>query len=254
MTGTLNVANVYAPQAPADKRLLWDDLRSTIDGMQGEWVLMGDFNATRSVSDRSTNAHLDSVAHDFNSFISLSSLNEYNMGGDKFTWIKDDGTVLSKLDRFLVCNGFLDRWPLATVTALKRRWSDHNPVTLVTNHLDYGPSPLKIYNSWLSDSSFNEVVNASWSNSRFYGTPDYIFCRKLKKLKEDIKMWRVIKCGQDKMAQQQLEDVIATLERNAAACPLSVDDRKKRLEAKKELLAIEMKVKQDLRQKARVKW
>lgn len=167
------------------------------------------------------------------------------MGGDKYTRLKDDGSVFSKLDRFLICDKFLDTWPLATITALKRRWSDRNPVTLITDHLDYGPCPFKLYNSWLLD---------SWSNNLFRGTLDFVLNRKLKKLKEDIRKWRRWKNEELLSEQKELDLLIQMLEDKATNVPLSSQEQQQILEAKKKLLQLENSIKLDLRQKARIKW
>ncbi|KAK1413002.1 hypothetical protein QVD17_34682 [Tagetes erecta] len=250
----VNLVNVYAPQPAAEKKALWEELMNLINGKPGLWVFMGDFNAIRCIGDRSTNHPLEIEDHDFNHFIRSAGLNEFNMGGDNFTWIKDDGTVLSKLDRFFVCNEFISIWPLSTVTALKRKWSDHNPLILITSHLDYGPCPFRLYNSWLNEESLDQAVNNSWARPHQRGKPDFMLNRKLKRLKDDLKNWRDDKNKEKAMIRNKLDALIHDMEHKAGTSGLTIDERKSRMEAKKQLQHIELMEKKDLIQKSRIKW
>ncbi|MFS8000275.1 putative Endonuclease/exonuclease/phosphatase superfamily [Helianthus anomalus] len=117
-------------------------------GVQGLWVLMGDFNDVRDVSERMNSEFVASNAEAFNQFILSAGLVEYNMGGGNFTYISDNGRKLSKLDRFLVCLGFREKWPNANVVALAREVSDHRPIILSTVQSDFGHIPFRFFNSW----------------------------------------------------------------------------------------------------------
>ena len=105
--------------------------------------------------------------------------------------MSDDGKSLSKIDRFLACRGFVDIWSSATVSVLNRLYSDHSPLLLVNDILDFGPSPFKFYNSWLCLIGLNEVVLNSWSRTPgSYYRLDRRLLLKLKNLKSDIKGWK----------------------------------------------------------------
>ncbi|XP_022004002.1 uncharacterized protein LOC110901483 [Helianthus annuus] len=111
----------YVPVYP---NVYMDKLVVIKNSMQGLWVFMGDFNEVRDETERFNSEYIASNAESFNKFILVVGLSKYHMGGGKFTYISDRSNKLSKLDRFLVCFGFMERWPTASVLALNRDASD----------------------------------------------------------------------------------------------------------------------------------
>lgn len=149
-TGELiNIANIHAPNDPGCRRRLWAELIQIKESYSGMWMFLGDFNDVRFPEERRNSEFVPINAWHFNSFIRVAELNEFHMGGHQFTYISDSGEKLSKLDRYLVCNDFRNRWPSASVTALSRHWSDHSPVVLSTVEVDFGHIPFRFFNSWL---------------------------------------------------------------------------------------------------------
>ena len=149
---------------------------------------MGDFNEVRRKEDRFSEWVCTSGMNAFNKFITDGGLIDFNMGGRRFTRMSDDGRCLSKIDRFLVCNGFINKWNAASITVLPRLHSDHSPLILVNDILDFGPSPFKFYNSWLKSDGLKDVVLDSWNTSvgDLHCSDRRLVC-KLKKLKHDIR-------------------------------------------------------------------
>ncbi|GKA92070.1 RNA-directed DNA polymerase, eukaryota, reverse transcriptase zinc-binding domain protein [Tanacetum coccineum] len=78
----------------------------------------------------------------------IKSLVDFPIGGRCFTWMNKAGTKLSKLDRFLISEDVIDLLLDVRTTALDKIWSDHNPILLHVDKIDFGPSPFKLYNSW----------------------------------------------------------------------------------------------------------
>ncbi|GJU10982.1 RNA-directed DNA polymerase, eukaryota, reverse transcriptase zinc-binding domain protein [Tanacetum coccineum] len=72
------------------------------------------------------------------------------------------GTKLSKLDRFLISEDVTIRLPDVRITALDRLWSDHNPILLHIDKTDFGPTPFKLYNSWLLRDGFDNLIKEEW--------------------------------------------------------------------------------------------
>ncbi|GKD89974.1 hypothetical protein Tco_1365481, partial [Tanacetum coccineum] len=100
------------------------------------------------------------------------------------------GTTLNSIeaDHF---NSFIDstdvtiRLPDVWITALDRLWSDHNPILLHIDKTDFGPSPFKLYNSWLLRDGFDNLIKEEWdlldSNIKCH--------EKFRRLKYKIKQW-----------------------------------------------------------------
>ncbi|KAD3641634.1 hypothetical protein E3N88_30858 [Mikania micrantha] len=141
----VHILNVYGPQHLNEKKLLWKELEELKSSNSGVWVMAGDFNEVRSMMDRRGSIFCSQGATIFNDFIHNAQLLEYNMGGQDFTYMKGNGESFSKLDRFLVCDSFINKWPNACVTALPRKWSDHCPIILCTSEIDFGPVPFGFF-------------------------------------------------------------------------------------------------------------
>lgn len=103
----------------------------------------GDFNSIRFEHDRSG---VSSVINrrdirQFDDFISNTNLVDLPLHGRKYTWYRSNGSCKSRLDRFLVNNVWLNRWPNSVQRGLPRLVSDHCPITLETRVVDWGPKP-----------------------------------------------------------------------------------------------------------------
>lgn len=144
----VNIVNVYAPVNVYERERLWIELKSHILGSNGCWLLMGDFNEIRCRQERFSEVGCELGMTHFNSFISDSALFEFKLGGRRFTWMSEDGKSLSKLDWFLACEKFMDKWGNAVATVLPRRFSDHCPIILINEPVDFGPTPFRFFNSW----------------------------------------------------------------------------------------------------------
>lgn len=51
---------------------------------------------------------------------------------------------MSKLDRFLITEEWLNTWNNLSQWGLKRSVSDHCPVVLKVNEVDWGPKPFRM--------------------------------------------------------------------------------------------------------------
>ncbi|KAK9068526.1 hypothetical protein SSX86_012640 [Deinandra increscens subsp. villosa] len=147
--GIVNIVNVYAPQDLDRKRSLWQTFLGLMANGSGMWIFVGDFNEVRYPEERKLSRFNARGAEYFNEFIAEGNLQEYSMGGSKFTFSYGKGKNFSKLDRVLVCNDFFERWPAATVTAMPRLWSDHSPIILKVSVADFGSVPFRFFSSWL---------------------------------------------------------------------------------------------------------
>ncbi|XP_021997944.1 uncharacterized protein LOC110894988 [Helianthus annuus] len=111
---TLNVANVYAFNDQSKKRDIWRVLLELRNNLNGAWIFIGDLNEVWDIDDRLYSRFDHKGASVFNDFINQAGLNEYPMGGCRFTFMPEDGSSLSKIDRALVCDVFMENWPYAS--------------------------------------------------------------------------------------------------------------------------------------------
>ncbi|PNX98293.1 cysteine-rich receptor-like protein kinase [Trifolium pratense] len=109
--------------------------------------------------------------------------------GKKFTWFSADGKTMSRLDRFLLSEGFIDKSGVSGQWVGERDISDHCPVWLLCSNLNWGPKPFKFNNCWLEHAEFNRFVEDLWVKMPSKGKKAFVLKEKLKSLKEALKGW-----------------------------------------------------------------
>lgn len=146
---------------------MWDRIKLVIR-QYGDCSICigGDFNSIRFDHERrggsGQNNRRDMRA--FEEFISDANLFDLPLHGRKYTWYRPNGRCKSRLDRFLVNNEWLDRWPNTFQKGLSRSVSDHCPVSLETKFIDWGPKPFRFVDAWTSHPNFKEFVESTWMN------------------------------------------------------------------------------------------
>ncbi|XP_076936084.1 uncharacterized protein LOC143603041 [Bidens hawaiensis] len=185
----VSIINIYAPNDPAERKILWYELLEIRRTVPGLCVFVGDFNEVRGPDDRRNSDFVAANANAFNEFIERAELEEYQMGGGMFTYISDKGDKYSKLDRILVCKEFMNRWPLASLLLLAKDCSDHRPLLLRSVASDFGHTPFRFFNSWLDLSGFEDFVGKKCNQFKFEGPADLALSTKFRWLKNQIKWW-----------------------------------------------------------------
>ncbi|XP_021989125.1 uncharacterized protein LOC110885720 [Helianthus annuus] len=105
----LNVFNIYAPNDMQKKRTVWRDLYYLKHQLEGLVLMAGDFNEVRIEEDRLHSKFDANSAMIFNMFIAEAGLLEYQMTGSRFTFMTEIGSSMSKIDRVLVCDAFMNK-------------------------------------------------------------------------------------------------------------------------------------------------
>lgn len=95
----------------------------------------------------------------------------------------------SRLDRFLVTPEWEDCFPNPIQEVGSRLVSDHFPIILVSSRVKWGPTPFRFENMWLNHRSFFSNVETWWSECSFSGWDGFQFMKKLKFVKEKLKVW-----------------------------------------------------------------
>jgi len=109
------VVNVYATCNLREKKMLWEELSSIkVASQEVVWCFCGDFNAIRRRSERVGSRvmyDLSSEINGFNSFIDANFLLDVPLVGKKFTWFNSNGMAKSRLDKVLVTEEWMEKWP-----------------------------------------------------------------------------------------------------------------------------------------------
>ncbi|KAK9740129.1 hypothetical protein RND81_03G013800 [Saponaria officinalis] len=157
---------VYASNDPTTRLALWDDLLSFSSNVR-EWLVFGDFNVIRDVSERISSApsNLDDILA-FNSCLLQCGLMDLPSSGCEYTWTnKQDGAdrVWSKLDRAMVNGSWQTNFSSTSVIFLPAGVSDHSP-TWVTILADiFRPRRFSFLNCWIFMPGYHDLIQDSWA-------------------------------------------------------------------------------------------
>nr|GEV78055.1 RNA-directed DNA polymerase, eukaryota, reverse transcriptase zinc-binding domain protein [Tanacetum cinerariifolium] len=185
------MVNVHAPQDDRKKESLLRHILDFKEGNSGQYIIFGDFNVVRFASERIGTIFNSASANVFNYFISDGHLWEIPHGGHLFTRINSCGDKLSKLDRFLITENSTSHMHNYLAQVLDCHISDHRPIVLSASSVDFGPTPFKLYNSWLLDKYLHTIVTDFWEQhvAEFGSNSIVGFKNKMKTLKTIIKEW-----------------------------------------------------------------
>ncbi|XVF08367.1 hypothetical protein REPUB_Repub06bG0220500 [Reevesia pubescens] len=121
------------------------------------FVVVGDFNVTRYPSERRFCITDSTGMSDFNELIASCNLTEIPMNGKSFTWYGRN-KKRSKLDRFFIEEELGSVFPNLVVKAMKKTLSDHIPLVLQWQSVNWGPKPFRFYNWWMNTTGYEELV------------------------------------------------------------------------------------------------
>ncbi|KAK9668761.1 hypothetical protein RND81_13G084700 [Saponaria officinalis] len=179
---------VYGSNDPTVRLGLWDALCSLVPSVQ-DWVVLGDFNVIRDVSERVSSVlpNLDDILA-FNSCILSCGLVDLRGTGCEYTWTNNqDGSdrVWSKLDRALVNGGWLDHFPSSNVNFLTSGISDHSPslVTIFPNQPCL--QRFSFLNCWIDIPGYHSLIQEAW-DIPIAGSAMYKLLSKLKNTREAL--------------------------------------------------------------------
>lgn len=107
----VTLVNVYAPCDLGRKKRLWEELENHMFGRGGDrWCIMGDFNSVKDSREKKgvdANNRGDEMQM-FGEFIAEIGFIDLPLIGRKYMWYKPDGTTMSRLDRFLITEEWLN--------------------------------------------------------------------------------------------------------------------------------------------------
>lgn len=159
--------------------------------MDGEWCVGGDFNAVSSRSERkgSSTNFKQAERTEFVTFIEDMQLIGVPSLGKKFTSFHSDGRSMSRIDRFLLSEGFISNWNISAQLIGDRDISHHCPIWLISTNTNGGPKPFKFNNCWVEHKEFMSFVKEYWESFNVEGSASYKVKEKLKMLKGKLKWW-----------------------------------------------------------------
>ncbi|GKV46811.1 hypothetical protein SLEP1_g53774 [Rubroshorea leprosula] len=183
------ILNIYYPCTLTGKRGLWEELQCLISNRRGRWCLGGDFNATRIVGERHRSREITREMREFNCFIHEAELIDLPLVGRKFTWYNSNGLQMSRIDRFFLSNGWVLKWKDVKQLGLRRTVSNHCPILLKNEKVDWGPKPFKFFNAWMDQPGCIETIRNAWKSCEVNGGYGLRLKERLKFTKNALKLW-----------------------------------------------------------------
>ncbi|GKV44765.1 hypothetical protein SLEP1_g51921 [Rubroshorea leprosula] len=183
------IINVYSPCQITNKRALWTELKNMVTGGGSMWCVVGDFNAIRRIEERWGCRSVPTEMREFDCFIQETKLIDLPLAGRKFTWYHSNGNQMSRIDRFLLSEGWLSKWCDTKQWGLTRTVSDHCPIMLKVNKTNWGPKPFKFFDAWLDDQGCRELISEVWNNEKTQGWAGFKLKEKLKATKNALREW-----------------------------------------------------------------
>lgn len=251
------IVNIYSPCNLSQKRGMWKDLVMSKKGFGGRaWCVVGDFNAVKMGSERRgvRNNWDNNECTEFQSFIDELDLIDLPMLGKRFNWFKPDGSAMSRLDRFLILEGWLNLWHYSTQWVGKRDVFDHCPIMLRGEDLNWGPKPFQFNNCWLQHQDFDHFVLNAWSEIQVRGWKTFAFKEKLKLLKVRIKKWNLEVFGNLDAQIIKLVDKLKEFDELASIRSLDEEELKRKKEVTDEMWKVMSRKESLLFQKSRSQW
>ena len=189
---------------------------------------------------------------EFKAFMEDLDLIDLPVLGKKFTYFANDGVTMSRIDRFLVSEGFISRWNLSSQWVGYRDISDHCMLWLISSRANWGPKPFRFNNCWLEHGDFVNLVSECWATTIIIGKKHFVLKEKLKKVKEMLKKWNKEVFGYRDLRIENIVKDLNEVEKLAADGGSPRTDQRRLLNAD---FWREIHIKESLlAQKSRIKW
>ncbi|XP_071694685.1 uncharacterized protein [Rutidosis leptorrhynchoides] len=238
---------------------IWSDDHFVIVKVNGFYVFecwgvlfFGDWNAVRYEAERNDTVFCPLDASAFNHFIDSNALYEVPLGGLQFTWRNKSGTQFSKLDIFLITNNVLEGVADLKGEVMARGLSDHSPISLMQDKVDFGPTYFKVFDSWFERRDFDDVVKNAWADLSSVSNLNVV--SKMRMLKQKLKAWIISSRSSEATRLKVISNQIQALDVTIDAGSASSDSVELRNCLFKEKVDISHFVSLDSLQKANIKW
>ncbi|XP_050909647.1 uncharacterized protein LOC127123473 [Lathyrus oleraceus] len=187
--------NVYSSRLLERKIILWSELEKLKNSFGfGWWSVGGDFNTIREKVERvGRNIKIRAINmnefHEFNELIDYMELVDIPSIENVFTWSNKKGSARRSLDRFLLSESFTGCWKIIGQTVGDKDISDHSPIWIKANDMDWEPKPFRVNSCWFENKDFKVFVEDIWRSSVMEGKQAYIMKEKFKILRNKMRVW-----------------------------------------------------------------
>ncbi|GKV16405.1 hypothetical protein SLEP1_g27052 [Rubroshorea leprosula] len=137
---------------------------------------------------------------------------------------------------------------------LNRNVSDHCPILLKNEKMDWRPKPFKFFDAWFDHPGCKEFIREVWKSTIVRGWKGYKLKEKLKRTKKELKEWSRNSVPEVDSKIMEAGKGIATIDERGENCQLSTQDIDQRRNCFIELWK-NLKIKESMwQQKSRKMW
>jgi hypothetical protein len=189
----LSLAQFHLTNGPCDAtgkagfiNWLYNFDTSALDG----WILLGDFNLIRSLSDKNKPWGCSKEMFLFSDLIQHLDLVDIPFEGRRFTWSNmQDDPLLGKLDWVFTSSSWTISYPATCVKPLSKHISDHvKYVVKMDSHIPRA-SISRFENYWADFPGFMDLNQEHWHSNSFYANMAKTINGKFKQLRRGLKNW-----------------------------------------------------------------
>ena len=155
---------IYASPRLAERKILWENLKTVVHLHNLPWLMLGDFNEVLCAEDKFGGNHVNlNRALEFKDCLDECNMLDLGFAGPKFTWTNCrpiSNLILERIDRCFANPAWRILYPDALVTHLPRTFSDHCPVLLELCRVNVNQQnkPFRFQTMWLFHQDFPRVV------------------------------------------------------------------------------------------------
>ncbi|CAK8575314.1 unnamed protein product [Lathyrus sativus] len=104
-------------------------------------------------------------------------LMDFPVVGNKFTWLKANGSFCSRLAKILLSEDLISNWNIMAQVMGDIDILDHRLVWIKDNVLNWGSKPFKAFRSWFEHLGFLEFVMKEWNSISGGKCCSYSICK-----------------------------------------------------------------------------
>lgn len=225
---TFIITSVYGPSADEvePKRAFIQELRMVADLISHPWILLGDFNLTRWLTDRPGDLRGLSLMQLFNDLIRELEVEDVPLQNRAYTWCsKRPDPNFSKIDRVFLTPGWAIRFPLITLRALEMVVSDHCPLVLSCSQRSTSKKEPRWENFWFDFPEVKEKVSYIWCTGDLKSHIGLSgFYAKTESLHKELMAWHKSKFGKISQRLNLCKELILQYDKLEEHRPLHVQE------------------------------
>lgn len=250
------VTNAYGPTDDLPKPSFIQELFYLATLAQANWLLAGDFNLARWLTDRSGNQRSFRIMELYNDFVRVAGIIDVPLQNRLYTWCSNKPElVFSKIDRMFMTNDWSSHYPVIMLQALEIIVFDHVPLLLSCKGLPQSKKRFQLELYWFKYLRPRLMVQNLWQQAQGLEV-DLIqsFHYKTKVLHRGLKIWHNEEFGVMEKQLENCKNAILELDIVHETRQLTMDEFTRRQRLKEKVFELPSNIETKWKQRARCIW